>query len=57
MTKPLADKIALVTGGTGSFGHAVIGPLLTRGVREIRVFSRDELLHPLRLAEALKTAK
>ena len=47
LTTPLANpfktKIALVTGGTGSFGRAVIAPLLQRGVREIRIFSRDEL--------------
>jgi UDP-N-acetylglucosamine 4,6-dehydratase/5-epimerase len=38
-----ANKVVLVTGGTGSFGHEVVTPLLKRGVREIRVFSRDEL--------------
>jgi UDP-N-acetylglucosamine 4,6-dehydratase len=43
VTKTFKNKVALVTGGTGSFGHAVIAPLLARGVREIRVFSRDEL--------------
>jgi UDP-glucose 4-epimerase len=37
------NKVVLVTGGTGSFGHEVVTPLLKRGVREIRVFSRDEL--------------
>lgn len=40
---PFEKKIALITGGTGSFGREVIGPLLERGVSEIRVFSRDEL--------------
>jgi len=40
---PFKNKIALVTGGTGSFGREVIAPLLKRGVREIRIFSRDEL--------------
>jgi UDP-glucose 4-epimerase len=40
---PFRNKIALVTGGTGSFGQAVIDPLLARGVREVRIFSRDEL--------------
>lgn len=48
---PLANafknKTALVTGGTGSFGRAVIAPLLKRGVREIRIFSRDELKQEL----------
>lgn len=43
MANPFKNKIALVTGGTGSFGRAVIAPLLKRGVREIRIFSRDEL--------------
>jgi len=32
----------LITGGTGSFGHAVLRRFLTTNVREIRVFSRDE---------------
>jgi len=43
LANPFKNKIALVTGGTGSFGRAVIAPLLKRGVREIRIFSRDEL--------------
>ena len=43
MANPFRKKIALVTGGTGSFGREVIAPLLKRGVSEIRVFSRDEL--------------
>lgn len=43
MARIFNNKVALVTGGTGSFGHSVIAPLLARGVREIRVFSRDEL--------------
>lgn len=37
-----ADKTLLVTGGTGSFGHAAVDRFLDTGVREIRVFSRDE---------------
>jgi UDP-N-acetylglucosamine 4,6-dehydratase/5-epimerase len=32
----------LITGGTGSFGHAVLNRFLSTGVREIRIFSRDE---------------
>ena len=36
------DKILLITGGTGSFGNAVIKKFLNTGVREIRIFSRDE---------------
>jgi UDP-N-acetylglucosamine 4,6-dehydratase/5-epimerase len=36
------DKVLLITGGTGSFGNAVLTRFLQTGVREIRVFSRDE---------------
>lgn len=36
------DKVLLVTGGTGSFGNAVIRHFLASGIKEIRVFSRDE---------------
>ena len=32
----------MITGGTGSFGHTVLKRLLNTGVKEIRVFSRDE---------------
>lgn len=38
----LKDKILLVTGGTGSFGNAVVRRFIESDVREIRVFSRDE---------------
>lgn len=38
----LSNKILLVTGGTGSFGNAVLHRFLAEGVGEIRVFSRDE---------------
>jgi len=37
------DKILLITGGTGSFGNAVLRRFLATGVKEIRIFSRDEL--------------
>lgn len=37
-----SDKTILITGGTGSFGNAVLKVLLNKGVREIRIFSRDE---------------
>jgi UDP-glucose 4-epimerase len=37
------DKTLLVTGGTGSFGHAVVDRFLNTDIGEIRVFSRDEL--------------
>jgi len=36
------NKKILITGGTGSFGNAVLTRLLGEGLREIRVFSRDE---------------
>ena len=38
-----AGKTLLITGGTGSFGNAVLHRFLDTDVREIRVFSRDEL--------------
>jgi len=36
------NKVLLITGGTGSFGNALIRRILQSGVGEIRVFSRDE---------------
>jgi len=36
------NKILLITGGTGSFGHAVLKIFLDTDIKEIRVFSRDE---------------
>lgn len=36
------DKILMITGGTGSFGHTVLKRFLSTDVREIRIFSRDE---------------
>lgn len=42
-TQPFRDKVVLITGGTGSFGHAFLDFLLPQGCREIRIFSRDEL--------------
>ncbi|MEA5112130.1 UDP-glucose 4-epimerase [bioreactor metagenome] len=36
------DKILLITGGTGSFGNAVLSRFLKTGIKEIRIFSRDE---------------
>lgn len=35
-------KVILVTGGTGSFGNAVITRFLDTNIKEIRIFSRDE---------------
>lgn len=36
------NKILLLTGGTGSFGNAVLERFLSTDIKEIRVFSRDE---------------
>lgn len=38
----LSSKSLLITGGTGSFGHAVLQRLLESDIGEIRIFSRDE---------------
>lgn len=37
------NKVILITGGTGSFGNAVLSRFLDSDVSEIRIFSRDEL--------------
>lgn len=37
-----ADKTLLITGGTGSFGNAVLRRFLQTDIGEIRIFSRDE---------------
>lgn len=36
------DKVLLITGGTGSFGNAVLKRFLDTDIKEIRIFSRDE---------------
>jgi len=36
------NKILLITGGTGSFGNAVLRGFLNTDIKEIRIFSRDE---------------
>ena len=36
------DKVLLITGGTGSFGNAVLRRFLNTDIKEIRIFSRDE---------------
>ncbi|OEF81413.1 polysaccharide biosynthesis protein [Vibrio breoganii] len=36
------NKILLITGGTGSFGNAVLRRFLDTDIKEIRIFSRDE---------------
>jgi UDP-N-acetylglucosamine 4,6-dehydratase len=38
----LADKALLITGGSGTFGNAVLGRYLSTNIGEIRIFSRDE---------------
>ena len=43
MTKTsFSGKTLMITGGTGSFGHAVLKHFLTSDIKEIRIFSRDE---------------
>ena len=36
------DKTLMITGGTGSFGNAVLNRFLATDIKEIRIFSRDE---------------
>lgn len=36
------DKVLMITGGTGSFGNAVLNRFLDSDIGEIRIFSRDE---------------
>lgn len=36
------NKTLLITGGTGSFGNAVLQRFLNTEINEIRIFSRDE---------------
>ena len=36
------DKVLMLTGGTGSFGNAVLNRFLKTDISEIRIFSRDE---------------
>jgi UDP-N-acetylglucosamine 4,6-dehydratase len=38
----IKDKALLITGGTGSFGNAVMKRFLDTDIKEIRIFSRDE---------------
>lgn len=38
----LKNKTLLITGGTGSFGNAVLKKFLNSDIKEIRIFSRDE---------------
>lgn len=47
MSDVLKGKTVLITGGTGSFGRAFVDVLRPRAVKEIRIFSRDELKQEL----------
>ncbi|MDS1309485.1 polysaccharide biosynthesis protein [Marinobacter xiaoshiensis] len=42
MVDSFEDKVLLITGGTGSFGNAVLNRFLESDLAEIRIFSRDE---------------
>jgi UDP-glucose 4-epimerase len=42
MSTLFENKVLLITGGTGSFGNAVLKRFISTDVREIRIFSRDE---------------
>ncbi|MFA5864695.1 MAG: SDR family NAD(P)-dependent oxidoreductase [Phycisphaerae bacterium] len=53
--KELSGKTILITGGTGSFGKAVTKRLLKTDVKEIRIFSRDELKQELMRIELNNT--
>lgn len=43
MKQDFDGATVLITGGTGSFGNALLGLLMQSKIREIRIFSRDEL--------------
>ncbi len=43
MSSIFAGKTLMITGGTGSFGNAVLDRFLKTDLKEIRIFSRDEL--------------
>jgi UDP-glucose 4-epimerase len=43
MSSIFNNKVLLIAGGTGSFGNAVLRRFLTTDIKEIRIFSRDEL--------------
>lgn len=42
MSSVFAGATLMITGGTGSFGNAVLKRFLDSEIKEIRVFSRDE---------------
>ena len=43
MNNIFSKKKLLITGGTGSFGNAILRRFLQTEIEEIRIFSRDEL--------------
>lgn len=43
MENNLINKVVLITGGTGSFGNAMVDKLVKTKVKEMRIISRDEL--------------
>jgi UDP-N-acetylglucosamine 4,6-dehydratase len=54
----LKNKILLITGGTGSFGNAVLNRFLNTDIKEIRIYSRDEKKqHDMRLTLNNKKVK
>jgi len=42
INKNFDNKVLLITGGTGSFGNAVLNGFINSNFKEIRIFSRDE---------------
>ena len=42
MNNIFKNRTLLITGGTGSFGNAVLDKFLDTSIKEIRIFSRDE---------------
>jgi UDP-N-acetylglucosamine 4,6-dehydratase/5-epimerase len=42
MSTPFSNKVLLITGGSGSFGNAVLRRFLNTDLHEIRILSRDE---------------
>ncbi len=47
----MQNKVILITGGTGSFGQAMTRELLSKGVKQVRIYSRDELKQASMAAE------
>ena len=43
------NKTLLITGGTGSFGNAVLNRFLATDIGEIRIFSRDEKIEAIHM--------